>query len=178
MSFRGTYVNGVQADFRSWHEDGREIKCTSVLQDALPLSTASLHCSNCMHTSRKVFTVDLPVGTVGIIYKLDVRDEGQPPISWSTALAVAAVASSGGTAAPTLLSTAATALTKQGNNAPPTVSTKCHWYITPDERAAQQFLATKGTITRDKVCFRAAENTPRKPAPLRCRPVPAVSTCA
>ncbi|TYZ07208.1 hypothetical protein FY528_15435 [Hymenobacter lutimineralis] len=167
VSFRGTYVNGVQqADFRSWHDDGREIKCASQLQDALPLSNATIHCSNCMHTSRKVFTVDLPVGTVGIVYKLDVRDEGQPPISWSTALAVAAVAGSGGAAAPALLSTAATALTKQGNNAPPTVSTKCHWYITPDESAAQQFLATKGTITRDKMCFRAAENTPQETRPL------------
>jgi hypothetical protein len=167
VSFRGTYVNGVQqADFRSWHDDGREIKCASVMQDALPLSNATIHCSNCMHTSRKVFTVDLPVGTVGIVYKLDVRDEGQPPISWSTALAVAAVAGSGGAAAPALLSTAAAALTKQGNNAPPTVSTKCHWYITPDENAAQQFLDTKGTISRDKLCLRAAENTPQETRPM------------
>jgi hypothetical protein len=116
VSFRGTYLNGAQqADFRSWREDGREIKCRSLMQDALPLSTATLHCSNCMHSSRNVFTVDIPAGTAGIVYKLDVRDEGQPPISWSTAMAVAAVAGSGGTAAPALLGTAASALLKQGN---------------------------------------------------------------
>jgi hypothetical protein len=77
LNFRGTYINGVQqSDFRSWHDDGREIKCAAVMQDALPMSTASIHCSNCMHSSRKVFTVDIPAGTVGIVYKLDVRDEG------------------------------------------------------------------------------------------------------
>jgi hypothetical protein len=130
------------------------------------LSTATLHCSNCMHTSRKVFTVDIPAGTVGIVYKLDVRDEGQPPISWSTALAVAAVAGSGGVAAPALLGTAATALNKQGNNAPPTVSTKCHWYITPDAASAQQFLDTKGTITNENTCLRAALNTPQETRPI------------
>jgi len=79
VSFRGTYINGVQqADFRSWQPDGREIKCASRLVEALPLSNASIHCSNCVHSSRKVFTVDIPDGTVGIVYKLDVRDEGQP----------------------------------------------------------------------------------------------------
>ena len=66
------------------------------------------------------------IGESARFVKLDVRDEGQPPVSWSTALAVAAVVGSGGTAAPALLGTAASALVKQGNNAPPTVSTKCH----------------------------------------------------
>ncbi|MFD1470287.1 toxin-antitoxin system YwqK family antitoxin [Hymenobacter caeli] len=166
-SFRGTYVNGQQqADYKSWREDGREIKCRSVMQDALPLSTATLHCSNCMHGSRKVFTVDIPDGTVGIVYKFDVRDEGQPPVSWSTALAVAAVVGSGGTAAPALLGTAASALTRQGNSAPPTVSTKCHWYITPDPAAAQQFMATKGTIADPQSCLRVATNTSQETRPI------------
>lgn len=170
-SFRGTYVNGQQqADYQSWREDGREIKCRSAMQDALPLSNATLHCSNCMYVSRKVFTVDIPDGTVGIVYKLDVRDEGQPPVSWSTALAVAAVVGSGGTAAPALLGTAATALTRQGNAAPPMVSTKCHWYITPDAAAAQQFLDTKGTIADPQVCLRAAVNTPQETRPIALPP--------
>ncbi|WP_460616193.1 toxin-antitoxin system YwqK family antitoxin [Hymenobacter ruber] len=169
VSFRGTYLSGAQqADFRSWREDGREIKCRSLMQDALPLSTATLHCSNCMHSSRNVFTVDIPAGTAGIVYKLDVRDEGQPPISWSTALAVAAVAGSGGAAAPALLGTAASALLKQGNNAPTTVSTKCHWYITADPAAVQQFLASKGTIT--SACLRAAANTPQETRPIALPP--------
>lgn len=171
VSFKGTYVNGMQqSDFRSWHDDGREIKCKSLMQEALPLSTASIHCSNCLHISRKVFTVDIPEGTVGIVYKLDVRDEGQPPVSWSTALALAGVVGTGGMSAPALLTTAATALTKQGNNAPPTVSTKCHWYITPDEASAQQFLDTKGYIKDVKNCLRAASNTPQETRPISLPP--------
>lgn len=167
LSSKGTYVNGVQqSDYRSWHDDGREIKCKSVMQDALPLSTASIHCSNCMHISRKVFVVDIPEGTVGIVYKLDVRDEGQPPVSWSTALALAGVVGTGGVGATALLSTAASALTKQGNTAAPTVSTKCHWYITPDEASAQQFLDTKGYITNVKNCLRVASNTPQETRPI------------
>lgn len=167
VSFRGTYINGVQqADFRSWHDDGREIKCTAVIQDALPLSTAAIHCSNCVHSSRKVFTVDIPAGTVGIVYKLDVRDEGQPPVSWSTALALVGVVGTGGAAAPALLSTAASALLRQGSGVAPTVSTKCHWYITPDAASAQQFLDTKGTITNTSVCLRAAVNTPQETRPI------------
>ena len=55
LNFRGTYVKGqAQADFKSWREDGREIKCRYATQDALPISTATIHCSNCMHLSRKV----------------------------------------------------------------------------------------------------------------------------
>jgi hypothetical protein len=38
-------------------------------------------CSNCLYTSRKVFTIDIPTGTVAIVYKLDGRDEGYRPIS-------------------------------------------------------------------------------------------------
>ena len=167
LSFKGTYVNGVQqSDYRSWHADGREIKCKSFIQDALPVSTASIHCSNCMNSSRKVFVFDIPEGAVGIVYKLDVRDEGQPPVSWSTALAVAAVVGSGGTAAPALLGTAASALVKQGNNAPPTVSTKCHWYITHNEASAQQFLGTKGYIKDVSTCLRVASNTPQETRPI------------
>jgi hypothetical protein len=115
-----------------------------------------------------VFTVDIPAGTVGVVYKLDVRDEGQPPVSWSTALAMAAVVGSGGSAAPALLGTAASALTRQGNSAPPTVSTKCHWYVTLDPAAANQFMATKGTIT--SACLRAAANTPKETRPITLPP--------
>lgn len=77
LSFRGTFVNGqAQADYRSWHEDGRLITCVFSTRDALPLISATLGCLNCMASSRKVFTVDLPANKVGIVYKLDLRDEG------------------------------------------------------------------------------------------------------
>ncbi|SDY83787.1 hypothetical protein SAMN04488069_11536 [Hymenobacter psychrophilus] len=53
---------------------------------------------------------------------------------------------------------------------PPTVSTKCHWYITPDEDAAQQFLDTKDTISQDKIILRAALNTPQETRPIPLPP--------
>ena len=171
LSFRGTYVNGVQQpDFRSWHEDGREIKCVYTTADALPLSNATIHCSNCLHISRKVFEVDLPEGTVGIVYKLDVRDEGQPPVSWSTALSLAGALSNPATGAAALLSMASSALDKQSTGVAPTVSTKCRWYITPNPKAVEQFMATKGSITLPNSCFRLAANTPQETRPMPLPP--------
>jgi hypothetical protein len=161
LNFRGTYVKGqTQADLKSWREDGREIKCRYTTQDALPFSTATIHCSNCMHLSRKVFEVDVPAGTVGIVYKLDVRDEGQPPITWTTALSLAGALSNPATGTMALMSFAASKIDKQTTGGAPTKSTKCHWYITPDPEAAQQFLDTKGYITKPNVCYKAEQNTP------------------
>ncbi|MCB2380317.1 hypothetical protein LGH70_22185 [Hymenobacter sp. BT635] len=169
LSFRGTYVNGAQqADFRSWHEDGREIKCTYAVEDALPLSSAEIHCSNCMHLSRKVFEVDVPEGTVGIVYKLDIRD-GHQPASWSTALSMAAALSNPATGTVALLSMAASTLSKQDTK-PPTTSTKCHWYITTSPAAMEQFLATKGSITIPNSCLRMETNTPQETRPMSLPP--------
>lgn len=171
FSFRGTYVNGqAQADFKSWNEAGREIKCRYTTRDALPLSRAEIHCSTCMYLSRKVFEVDVPVGTVGIVYKLDVRDEGQPPVSWSTALKLAGALTNPATGTMALLSLTASALNSQGSGEAPAKSTKCHWYITADPEAAQQFLDTKGTISKPNVCYRAEENTPTETRPLTLAP--------
>lgn len=171
LSFRSTYVNGqAQADFKSWNEAGREIKCRYSTRDALPLSRADIHCSTCMYLSRKVFEVDVPAGTVGIVYKLDVRDEGQSSVSWTTALKLAGALTNPATGTVALLSLATSALTNQATGAAPTKSTKCHWYITADAEAAQQFLATKGTISKPNVCYRAEENTPTETRPLTLAP--------
>ncbi|GAA4509269.1 hypothetical protein GCM10023172_42510 [Hymenobacter ginsengisoli] len=167
MSFHGTFVNGQrQADFQSWREDGREIKCGYVTQDALPLSKATLHCSTCMYLSRKVFEVDVPAGTVGIVYKLDVRDEDEQSISWSTALSLAGSLSNPGTAPMAILSMFTSSLNKQTAGSQTTKTTKCRWYITADAEAAQQFYDTKGFITKPSVCYRVEENTPTETAPL------------
>lgn len=168
MSFFGTFVNGQrQADFKSWGETGKEVKCRYVTQDALPFSRATIHCSTCMDLSRKVFEVDVPVGTVGIVYKLDVRDEDQQSISWTTALSLAGSLSNPGTAPMALLSFAASALNKQTKGEATTKTTKCHWYITADAEAAQQFYDTKGLITKPDVCYRAESNTPTETRPLQ-----------
>lgn len=166
LSFRGTYVNGqAQADFKSWNEGGHEIKCRYQTQDALPLITATLSCLNCMNSSRKVFVVDLPVNTAGVVYKLDLRDTGQPPVTWSTALSLAGTLATGGMAAPALLTATASSLAGRGNLAT-TKPTKCHWYITASSDAAQQFIATKGFISDFRTLYRRETNVPQATSPL------------
>ena len=171
MSFHGTFVNGQrQADFQSWAAAGKEVKCRNIMRDALPLSKAAIHCSTCMYSSRKVFEVDVPDGTVGITYKLDIRDEGQPAVTWSTAIGLAGAMTNPATGTMALLTMAATVLTKQEKGEAPSVSTKCHWYITADAEAAQQFLDTKGHITKPGVCYREEENTTAETRPLTLTP--------
>jgi hypothetical protein len=166
LSFRGTFVNGqAQADYRSWHEDGRPITCAFSTRDALPLINATLGCLNCMASSRKVFTVDLPANTVGIVYKIDLRDEGQPPVSWSTAFSLVATVGTGGAAAPALLTSVASSLASRGSSSA-TKPTKCHWYITASPVAAQQFMDTKGSISLPNACYRSETNVPQVTSPL------------
>jgi hypothetical protein len=165
LSFRGTFVNGqAQADYRNWHEDGRPVTCTFATRDALPLINATLGCLNCMASSRKVFTIDLPINTVGIVYKLDLRD-GSQPVSWSTALSLAATVGTGGAAAPALLASVASSLASRGGNSA-SKPTKCHWYITASPVAAQQFLTSKGFITTPNVLYRSETNVPQVTSPL------------
>lgn len=167
LSFRGTYVLGqAQADFKSWNEAGREIKCRYLTQDALPLISATLSCLNCMNSSRKVFTVELPVNTSGVVYKLDLRDTGQPPVTWSTTLSLAGTLATGGMAAPALLTATASALASRGNVTIATKPTKCHWYITASSDAAQQFLDTKGFISNLRALYRRETNVPQTTSPL------------
>ncbi|WP_152559779.1 toxin-antitoxin system YwqK family antitoxin [Hymenobacter sp. IS2118] len=159
LNFRGTYVSGQQQpDFRQWHEDGREIKCAFAYQDALALSKAKLHSYYNDGSSRKVFTVDLPINTVGIVYKLDIRDDGEPPVSWATGLALVAAISNPALGATALLSAGSSALTKQNTSPAPATSTKCHWYITDDLEAAKEFMDTKGSISRPEVCYKISRN--------------------
>lgn len=166
LSFRGTFVNGqAQADYRNWHEDGRPIVCSFSTRDALPLINATLSCLNCRSSSRKVFAVELPAGTVGIVYKLDLRDEGQPPVSWSTALSLAATVGTGGAAAPALLTSVASSLASRGSGSA-TKSTKCHWYITASPVAAQQFMDSKGTISLPNSFYRSETNVPQVTSPM------------
>lgn len=170
VSFRGTYVNGVQqADFRSWQANGREIKCKYATEDALPLSNATIHCSTCVHLSRKVFEVEVPEGTAGIVYKLDIRD-GETPPSWSTAIGLASAFSNPATGTVALLSMVASTLSTQNTGPAPTVSTKCRWYITLDPAAVQEFMAKQGTITIPNSCLRMATNTPQETRPITLPP--------
>lgn len=159
LHFRGTYAGGQQqADFRQWHENGKEVKCTFVYNDALPLSKAKLHSYYNDGSSRKVFVVDLPIDTKGVVYKLDIRDEGEPPVSWATGLALAAAVTNPALGATALLSAGSNALSKQGSNASPITSTKCHWYITDNAATAKEFLTTKGKISNEETCYKSTRN--------------------
>ncbi|WP_324680587.1 hypothetical protein [Hymenobacter sp. GOD-10R] len=171
LHFRGTFVQGErQRDYQQWHEDGRLVQCRYTYQDALPVSTAKLHSYYNSGSSRTVFVVNLPEGTVGAIYKLDVRDEGQPPISWSTALVLGAVAFDPTMTTTATLLTGAKALASQNRaDAAPAVSTQCHWYITDQPEAAKEFMATKGRITNTADCYRVARNITQETRELSVR---------
>ena len=127
--------------------------------------TATLGCLNCPSSSRKVFTIDLLPGTVGVVYKLDLRDTGQPLVSWSTALALAGTLGTGGATAPALLMAASSTLASRGSAAP-TKPTSCHWYVTGNPLAARQFTDTKGTITDQRLLYKAESNVPQVTRPL------------
>jgi hypothetical protein len=101
---------------------------------------------------------------VGIVYKLDSRDEGQPPVSWATALSLAATVGTGA-AAPALLTSVASSLASCSNGSA-TKSTKCHWYITASPVAVQQVMDSKGIITLTNSCYRSETNVPQVTSPM------------
>lgn len=157
LESRGTYAQGkLQTEPQRWAEDGHLITCRFTYQEALALSTGKLHSYYNDGSSRQVFPVDLPANTAGVVYRLDIRDEGAPLISWDSALALGAAYFSPTTTLASMLSTGARSLS-QGATASPLASTKCHWYIVPDLAAAQEFMQTKGIIS-GKPCYRQAAN--------------------
>ncbi|MBW3127200.1 toxin-antitoxin system YwqK family antitoxin [Hymenobacter profundi] len=161
--FTGTYIKGApQGDYREWREDGREIKVKLKWQEALALSTAKLHSYYNSGSSRVMVPVPLPPGTVGVVYKIDIRDEGQPPITWSTAITLAAAyAAAPVTGGASLLLTAgAKALASEAQQTPPEVSTKCRFFVTDDTQLTVPFMApaTKGQMPPVEHCFRSAVN--------------------
>jgi len=127
LNFRGTYVQGLaQADFQHWAEDGHLVKCRYVYQDALPMSKGKMHSQYNSGSSRQVFTVDLPTSTVGVVYRLDIRDESQPPVTWNTALALGSAYLSPSATLVSMLSTGARALNNQA-----AAPTPRRWYPVP-----------------------------------------------
>lgn len=159
LESKGTYVQGqVQADLQRWAEDGHLVTCRFKYQEALALSTGKMHSYYNSGNSYLVFPVDLPLNTAGVVYRLDIRDEGTSPISWNSAFALGAAYFSPTVTLASMLSAGTRALSSQGAAATPAVSTKCHWYIVPDLAAAQEFMQLKGTITVGKSCYRQASN--------------------
>ncbi|MBC6609096.1 hypothetical protein H8B13_19920 [Hymenobacter sp. BT188] len=162
LHFKGTFLQGVQqADYREWRETGQEIKTSYVWQEVLSTDAVKLHSYYNTGSSRQVITIDLPTGTVGIVYKVDIRDEDQPPVNWTTALTLAASIATAPTGAgpALLLSVGAKALSSEGKAAP-AVTTKCRFFIVDDEELTVPFTtyATKGTMPPAGQCFQQAVN--------------------
>ncbi|MDO7884277.1 toxin-antitoxin system YwqK family antitoxin [Hymenobacter cheonanensis] len=156
LQSRGTYLQGKpQADLQRWAEDGHLIACRFKYQDALPLSTGKMGEQLSTTRSRQVFIVDLPAETVGIVYRLDIRDDGTPPISWNSAVALGAAYFNPTATLASMLATGTRTLSSASTA--PTATTKCHWYIVPDLAAAEEFLQRKGLIS-NKPVYRQASN--------------------
>jgi hypothetical protein len=120
----------------------KEVKpgCKYVLDNALPTATSKLTCQFCTGTSRTIFPVELPVDALGIVVKFDIRDEEQGVISFQNVAKIAASFSTGGPVA--ALTAYAAAWRSTGTT--PTSSTKCTYFITTDEDAAQRWFDSKG----------------------------------
>jgi len=162
LHFKGTFLQGVQqADYREWRETGQEINTSYAWQEVLSTDAVKLHSYYNSGSSRQVIPIDLPEGTVGVVYKVDIRDEDQPPVSWSTALTLAASIATAPTGAgpALLLSVGAKALSSENRSAS-AVTTKCRFFLVDDQALTVPFTtyATKGTMPPAAQCLQQAVN--------------------
>lgn len=162
LHFKGTYAQGkAGADFREWRENGQEIKVTYSWREALSVDGVKLHSYYNTGSSRQVIPIDLPEGTVGIVYKFDIRDEDQPPVTWTTALTLTATLAAApvGAGVAMLLSTGAKALDAERPSAA-SLTTKCRFFLVDQEELTLPFLdaVTKGTMPPAALCYQQASN--------------------
>ena len=163
MKTRGTYVRGeAQSDYQEWRPDGLPVKCKTRLAEALPMEEAQLHSYLHPGGSQHVFYAALPANTTSAIYRIDIRDETQPPVSWNSALMLAAVPSG-----MNLLSLGAAALQAEANQQkPPTASTQCHYFVTTDRDQAQAFLQSQGKMPDANDCLFLTSSTQHEIRPV------------
>lgn len=174
LHFKGTFAQGkAGADFREWREDGQEIKTSYSWREALSTDGVKLHSYYNTGSSRQVIPIDLPEGTVGIVYKFDIRDEGQPPVTWSTALALTATlaAAPASVGASFFLSAGAKALSAE-RPAAVSVTTKCRFFIVDKQELTQPFVdyATKGTMPPANLCYQQGVNRAQETRELSIPP--------
>ncbi|ALI98919.1 hypothetical protein DC20_07925 [Rufibacter tibetensis] len=155
-----TYKEGeAQEDLRMWHEDGTKVICKYKFVESLPLTRAKLHSFYNPESSRTVQRVDLPADAYGIVFKIDIRDEGEPPIDWATAATLASVTMTGGTSQ--ILLAGANAMKNPYKSSKPVTSTKCHYFITTSLKDAEYFEKTKGEMPKGNACIWKATNVPQ-----------------
>jgi hypothetical protein len=164
LKARGTYARGqALSDYQEWRPDGLPVKCSTKLVDALPTEQAQLHSQTHIGGSQHIFYAVLPPGTTSILYRFDIRDEGQPPISWNSAMALAKSAVPG----VSTLEAAMSALQAQAKaQRAPTISTQCHYFLTTDRSQAEAFLSTKGGMPASNACLYSNSSTQQEVRPL------------
>lgn len=173
MAMRGTYIGGVaQVDLQRWDEKGTAQRCRVSQQTVLETEEARLHSYYNDGDSRHIYTVDLPDQVLSVVYRLDIRDEDEPTIGWSTVTALLP--------SNALLTTmqAMTALTQSmsveaAQQPKPKAATKSRYFITTDLAHVRTFTtyATKGTMPLEGgACLRRITDTNREVRPLYIPP--------
>lgn len=153
-----TFINGEpQDDLQMWNEDGTKITCEYKYVESLPLTKVKLHSQYNTGSSRTVQPVSLPANALGIVYRFDIRDEGQPPVGWTTVAALATASMTGGTSA-MLLAGAKAMATSSTESTSPTVNTKCHFYVTTSLKDVEFFRESKGSIPKENSCIWQGRN--------------------
>ncbi|AMR28923.1 hypothetical protein A0257_18675 [Hymenobacter psoromatis] len=128
----------IPGSLKQWKEN--KPGCDYVLDTALPSVTDKLTCQFCTGSSRAVVPVDLPEDALGIVFKIDIRDESQGSVTFKSVAGMALAFSGGGP-----IAALTSAASSWGNaNSPPTSSTKCVYFLTTDEAAAQRWFQSKG----------------------------------
>jgi hypothetical protein len=130
--------NAVPGSLKQWNEN--KPGCQYVLQNALPTVTNKLTCQFCMGSSRALIPVDLPTEALGLVFKIDVRDEKEGVVTFKNVVGFVAGVSGGPV---TALAAAASAWSNA--NKPPVSSTNCQYFITSDGAAARRWYQSKGS---------------------------------
>lgn len=168
MATFGTYVQGAaQLDFKQWNESGELITCKPIFTDLLTAEPTKLHSRYNPDASTTVFSVRITPGTTTLLYAVEIRDEGEPVITLSSAVALTAtVAAASATGGASLLATAAAAgvkcLTADAAKAKdaPAKLTNCRYLITADLRVAEAYQQSKGYLDKPNQYGRYKENRP------------------
>lgn len=138
--------------------------CNYIVEDALPLVQNKLTCQMCLGSSRTIVSVDLPRSALGIIVKMEMRDGKAGPVTFSNVAGLALAYSTGGTSA--ALGAAAKAWIT--TSPPPTVGTKCYYFVTGDEQAARKWYGSKGIAkpTEETMLYSSYDNPNSETRPI------------
>lgn len=164
LKARGTYSQGRPgSDYQEWQPTGALVTCKMKTFEVLPIETAELHPYLHSGGSQHVFSVNLPENTVSAIYRLDIRDIGQPMVNWNNITTLAKLSALPG---PGLLQACVNAMQNEAQNlTAATKPTQCHYFVTTDIYQAKNFYLTQGKIP-DGEFLHATSNTVNEVRPL------------